>query len=99
MLRYTLLRTLIFFGCLAVAWLLGLRGRDNLIPLVLVAAIGSMIISFFALRPFRQQYSEQIADKLEARAEAKRGRVGTDEADEDAEDAGEAPAEEPPTYR
>ena len=76
MLRYTLLRTLIFFGCLGVAWLAGLRGQENLIPLVLVAAIGSMIISFVALRPFREQYSAEIAEKLQARAEAKRAGVG-----------------------
>ena len=44
MLRYTLLRTLVFFGCLLVGWLAGLRGQENLIPLVLVAAIASMVI-------------------------------------------------------
>ncbi|HPB71478.1 MAG TPA: DUF4229 domain-containing protein [Phycicoccus sp.] len=85
MLRYTLLRTLVFFGCLMVFWLVGLRGRDNLIPLVLAAALSSMIISFFALRPFRQKYSEEIAEKLQHRAERKQ-HVHSDEAVEDAED-------------
>lgn len=101
MLRYTLLRTLVFFGCLAAGWLLGLRGQDNLLPLVLVAALGSMVISYFALRPFREDYSAQIADKLEQRAARKRHRH-----DEDAEDAEVGLAEadqvaenDEPTYR
>lgn len=86
MLRYTVLRTLVFFGCLAVAWLLGLRGQQNVVALVLVAALASMLISFFALRPFRQAYSAELAAKLEARAEAKKHHHNTDESAEDAED-------------
>jgi hypothetical protein len=92
MLRYTLLRTLVFFGCLLVGWLAGLRGQENLIPLVLVAAIASMVISYFALRRFREDYSRQIADKLQERAERKQ-HLHRDEAAEDAEDEGH------PTYR
>ena len=92
MLRYTLLRTLVFFGCLLVGWLAGLRGQENLIPLVLVAAIASMVISYFALRRFREDYSRQIDDKLQERAERKQHLHG-DEAAEDAEDEGH------PTYR
>ncbi len=86
MLRYTVLRTLIFLGCLLVAWLLGLRGQDNLLPLVLVAALSSFVISYVALRRFREDYSREIATTLEARAANKASRGGrTDEAAEDAE--------------
>lgn len=94
MLRYSVLRALIFFGCLSVLWLFGLRGQHNIVPLVLGAAIISMAISFFALRRFREDYSQQIAEKLEARA-ARKAALPSDEKDEDAEirtdgrDAGE----------
>lgn len=85
MVRYSLLRLLVFFGCVVVLWLLGWRSREDLVPLILVAALVSMVISFFALRPFRQAYSAQIADKLQARADAKVSH-GVDEVAEDAED-------------
>ncbi|MBP6997109.1 MAG: DUF4229 domain-containing protein [Phycicoccus sp.] len=86
MLRYTVLRFLIFFGCLLVLWLIGLRSRDDLGLLILGSALLSMVISYFALRPFRQAYSQEIAEKLQSRAEARDAKRG-DEAAEDAEDA------------
>ena len=92
MIRYTLLRALIFFVCLIVFYLLGLRGEEYLVPLVLAAALSSMVISYFLLRPMRERFSEQIAQKVEERTAAKRerharesGRESTDEAAEDAE--------------
>lgn len=85
MVRYTLLRTLIFFGVLALLWLVGLRGRDNVLPLVMASALISMLVSYFVLKPFRQDYSREIAEKLEARA-AKKQSAPSDEAAEDAED-------------
>lgn len=99
MVRYTLLRSVVFFGVLLVLWLVGLRGRDNLIPLVIGAAVISMVISYFALRRYREAYSREIADRLEARA-ARNQRRHTDEVDEDAEvDGAQAPDGENPTYR
>ena len=71
MVRYTLLRTLVFFGCLLILWLAGLRSRDQLFLLVAGAALISMVVSYFVLRPFREDYSRQIAEKLEHRAEQK----------------------------
>ncbi len=97
MLRYTLLRILIFFGVLALLWLLGLRDRDEQLILVVLAALVSMVISYFALRPFREEYSRQIAQRLEARAAAKQQR-DADEAAEDAE-AGRGEDSGPPQYR
>lgn len=92
MIRYTLLRALIFFVCLIVFYLLGLRGEEYLVFLVLAAALSSMVISYFLLKPMREQFSEQIAQKVEERTAAKRerqardtGRGSTDEAAEDAE--------------
>ena len=59
MLRYTVLRLLVFLGCLALLWLLGLRGEEDLLLLVVGAALLSAVISYFALRRFREDYSAQ----------------------------------------
>ena len=87
MLRYTLLRLLVFLGCLAVLWLAGLRGENNVVLLVVAAALLSAVISYFGLRRFREEYSAQLAAKIEARSAAKREARSTRSADEDAEDA------------
>ncbi len=84
MIRYTLLRVLIFFGCLALLWLIGLRSAEMRLFLVVGAAILSMGVSYVALRPFREDYSAQIADRVQARR-AKRDGPGADEEAEDAE--------------
>ena len=87
MVRYTLLRTLVFFGCLLILWLAGLRSRDQLFLLVAGAALISMVVSYFVLRPFREDYGRQIAEKLEHRAEQKAAERGAKPSDEDIEDA------------
>ena len=88
MLRYTVLRLLIFFGCLVFFWLVGLR--NDQILLLLVSATVSVVLSFFLLRSQRDRFSEQIQDRMEKRQEAKRRAQGgvdpdSDEAAEDAE--------------
>lgn len=98
MFRYTLLRTLIFLGYLLLLWLLGLRDRDEMVMLVVGSALISMVISWFGLRRMREEYSAQLAARLERRANRRRG--VSDEAAEDAE-VGLAPGDdsEPETYR
>jgi hypothetical protein len=87
MLRYTVLRLLIFFGCLLFFWLVGLR--NDQILLLLVSAATSVLLSFFLLRSQRDRFSAQIADRLEKRQEAKRQALeaGDPDSDEAAEDA------------
>ncbi len=87
MLRYSLLRLLVFLGCLSLLWLLGLRDRAQLPYLVLGAALLSAAISYFALRRFREDYSAELARRIEARSAAKKGAVPARSADEEAEDA------------
>ena len=87
MLRYTLLRLLVFLGCVSLLWLAGLRDREQLPLLVVGAALLSAVISYFALRRFREDYSAQVAHKLEARAAAKKAAPAARSADELAEDA------------
>ena len=89
MIRYTVLRLLIFFGVLAALWLLGLRDRDEQVLLLVLSAAISMLISFFALKRFRDDYSHEINERLARRAEARRERENLrDETAEDAEDEG-----------
>ena len=87
MLRYSLLRLLVFLGCVSLLWLVGLRGEEDLILLVVGGALLSAVISYFGLRRFREDYSAQVARKLEARSAARRDAAPTRSADEIAEDA------------
>ena len=92
MLRYTVLRVLVFLGCLALLWLLGLRGEEDLLLLVVGAALLSAVISYFALRRFREEYSAQLAAKIDQRTTTKRSRPDPETpTDEDAEDAETSP--------
>ena len=83
MIRYTLLRFLIFFGCLALFWLLGLRDTNELPWLAVLAAITSMVISAFVLKPFRAEMIQQIEERRAAKADKRAARTDTDEAVED----------------
>jgi uncharacterized membrane protein len=87
-LRYTLYRLLIFFGCLLFFWLVGLRNDQVL--LLLVSAVVSVVLSFFLLRSQREQFSAQIADRMEQRQAAKaQAREGADVVDRDSDEAAE----------
>jgi hypothetical protein len=86
MIRYTLLRLLIFGVCLYVFWLLGLRSQTELPYLVIAAALTSMVISYFALRSMRERFSAQVAHRIEERSAARQVRRGRpDESVEDSE--------------
>ena len=85
-LRYTVLRVLIFFGCVLALWLAGLRDEEQLLLLVVLAALASMAISYVALRRFRQDYSTQLSASIERRAAARREKGGDRRTDEQAED-------------
>jgi len=85
MVRYSVLRLLLFFGFLCLFWLLSLRG----LWLVLAAALASMLVSFWLLRRLREDFSAQLATRLDARAARAAQRAGAraagrDEAVEDA---------------
>ena len=90
MLRYSVLRLLIFFGVLTLLWLLGLRDQDQQWMLLVLSALISMVLSFFVLARFREESTQRIAERLQQRAEAKQAGApavnGPDEAAEDAED-------------
>ena len=84
MLRYTVLRLLVFAVFLLVfIWL----GVPDLWAL-LYAALFSMVTSLFLLRGQRQQMADQLAAKVERRRARRADRIAagrTDEEDEDTE--------------
>ncbi|MDO5501888.1 MAG: DUF4229 domain-containing protein [Actinomycetia bacterium] len=90
MVKYTLLRFAIFFICLLVFYVLGLRSQTQLPYAVIGAALVSMVISYFALASMREEFSAKVArtvdDRVAARRAEREGQRGTtDEAAEDAE--------------
>lgn len=88
MLRYSVLRLLIFFGVAGVLWLIGLQEEDEMIALLLLSGLISLVISAVVLKPFRDEASTAIARKVEerrARRAAQPTATETDAADEDAE--------------
>ena len=88
MLRYSVLRLLMFFGVLSVLWLAGLRDRDQEWMLLVLSALISMVLSYFVLARFRQESTKVLAERLQRRAEAKQsGRPAVRGLDEEAEDA------------
>jgi hypothetical protein len=86
-LRYTVLRLLVFLGCLVFFWLVGLR--NDQILLLLVSAVASLVISFFLLRRQRDQFSAQIADRIDRRQETRRQAREAGAADADSDEAAE----------
>jgi hypothetical protein len=87
MVRYTLLRLLIFFGCLLFFWLVGLRRPDQQVYLLIASALASVGLSYVLLRREREQFSAKIAERVERRTQARQSATVSDEDAEDAEDA------------
>lgn len=84
MVRYTILRFLIFFGVVIALYLVGLK--DNPLLLIALAAVISAIVSLLVLRGMRDEMTAKLIDRHEARLEAKANRAKSrDELDEDAE--------------
>ncbi len=95
MLRYSVLRLLIFFGVLLLLWLLGLR--DSPVLLLGLSAVISAVVSYALLRGMRDEMTAKLMDRHEAKLRAKQeglptGRPSVDELAEDAEVDGTDPA-------
>ncbi|MDN5796439.1 MAG: DUF4229 domain-containing protein [Intrasporangium sp.] len=82
MLRYTVLRLLIFFGFTLLFWLVGLR--HNPIVLIVLAAIASSVTSYVLLRGLRDEMTAGLVARHEART-ARKGQLSADELAEDTE--------------
>lgn len=83
MVRYTLLRLLIFFGFLVLFWLVGLR--DNKVLLLGAAALASAAASYILLRDMRDEMTAKLMDRHEAKLRARESDPLGDEQVEDRE--------------
>lgn len=83
--RYSILRLLIFFGVLLALWLVGIR--NNPVLLLGLSAIISAALSYALLRGMRDEMTAKLVERHEAKLQAKQeGRLAASE-DELAEDA------------
>lgn len=84
MLRYTLLRLLIFFAVLLVLWLCTLRGW----PLLVLSAFISAILSLFVLQGPRDVVAQKVERKVHERQEKAQSkhRIDTDAEDDYADE-------------
>lgn len=81
LLRYSLLRTMLLFGCLLVLYLLGARG----VLLIALTMFSSIALSYFLLKGPREQLARQVADRVGRRLPERGDQPGRGNAfDEDA---------------
>ena len=85
MVRYTLLRLMVFLGCLLFFWLVGLRRPDQQVFLLLASAGASVVLSYFLLRRERNALAQRLESRVRQRTAARRPTPGVDEEAEDAE--------------
>jgi Protein of unknown function (DUF4229) len=85
MLRYSLLRILLFLGVLSLLWLLGLRDRDEQWMLLVLSALISLVLSYFVLARFREEATQTLASRVERRSRHRQA-AREEESDEAAED-------------
>ena len=79
MLRYSVLRLLIFFGVVCLLWLLGLRDRGQEWMLLVLSALISMVISYFVLARFREESTQRLQERINTHQLAfNRAKVGMD---------------------
>lgn len=87
MVRYTLLRLLIFFGFVLFFWLIGLRDSSETGRLMLIGAavIASAATSYVLLRGMRDEMTAKLVARHEERLRAKQ--EGYHDLDTEAEDS------------
>lgn len=59
-LRYSLLRTMLLFGCMLALWLVGVRDP---LPLLAATAATSLVVSYFVLKGPREQMTRLAAER------------------------------------
>ena len=65
MIRYSILRLLFFVVALMILFAVGFRSW----ALLILSAVVSLVVSFFALRGPREQFAEQVQRKVSERQE------------------------------
>lgn len=86
--RYSVMRLMVFVGFLALLLLL----KMDLLPAAVLAALASMVVSYFLLARDREAIAAGIERRVGGRVSRKRHEAGLDrsaEEDEDAETGGQ----------
>jgi hypothetical protein len=85
MLRYSLLRIMLLFGCMLVLWLIGawVPALRNPVWLLFGTAVTSVTLSYFVLKGPREALALQLAAKVDQRTA--RRRSDAEEEDEELE--------------
>jgi uncharacterized membrane protein YfcA len=73
-LRYSLLRIMLLFGCMLVLWLLGawVPALRDPVWLFLATAVTSVALSYVVLRGPREELARQLAQRVEERTARRR---------------------------
>ncbi|WP_134772385.1 DUF4229 domain-containing protein [Ornithinimicrobium flavum] len=79
LLRYTMMRILLFAGCTAAFVLLGL----DVLWAAVAGALASMVIAYFLLRPDRDRIAAGLEHSVEERMARRRDQVDSERAAED----------------
>ncbi|MFK5581917.1 MULTISPECIES: DUF4229 domain-containing protein [unclassified Serinicoccus] len=77
--RYTVMRLLIFMGFFALGRLLTL----NVLWSAVLAAVASMVVSYFLLARDRDRLAASLEQRVSSRIERRRARVDEERVDED----------------
>jgi hypothetical protein len=82
MLRYSLLRIMLLFGCMLVLWLVGVRDP---VWLLLGTAVSSVALSYVVLRGPREELARQLAARVDERTARRRSDADIEDAEVDRE--------------
>jgi Protein of unknown function (DUF4229) len=92
--RYTVLRLLLFLGCLLVFFLVKDLTDIPTAAVVILAAVSSLALSLVVLKGPREELAARMAQRIDSRLPA-RPADDSDEAVEDAEDEARRPDGQP----
>ena len=82
MLRFSLLRIMLLFGCMLVLWLVGVRDP---VWLLLATAVSSVALSYVVLRGPREELARQLAARVDERTARRRSDADVEDAELDRE--------------
>jgi hypothetical protein len=89
MLRYSLLRIMLLFGCMLVLWLVGVR---NPVWLLFGTAVTSVTLSYFVLKGPREALARQLATRVDQRTARRRSDAEEEDLEVRRQDRDEPPA-------
>jgi hypothetical protein len=98
MVRYSLLRILLLFGCMIVLWLVGgvFPALRDPVWLLLGTAVISLPLSYFVLRGPREELARQLAAKVDERTARRRSDAEEEDLEVRRQEGDQPPADPSP---